>query len=416
MENKTILVVGGGISGITAATEAAEAGCDVFLVEKNSYLGGKVAQINQYFPKMCPPNCGLEINFQRIRKNPRINVLTLAEVASISGTEGNFDVEIKLNPRFVNDNCTGCNKCTEVCPAERANDYNFGLDKTKAVHLAHPFAFPMKYVVDAAACEGASCGKCAEACEYGAIDLNMEAKTMKVNVGAIIWAAGWNSYDMAKISNYGGGRFENMISNLMMERLSALTGPTQGKILRPSDSAEPKNIAFVQCAGSRDEHHQKACSSVCCMATLKQINYVRDQYPDANVTIYFMDIRAMGKHEDYFQKVMERNVKLIKGKPSEIKEDPATKNLLVLSEDQFTQEIQTLEYDMVVLATGMAPATADDKIPAELNYDVDGYVIAGPPTPGIYGAGCTRKPGDVASTVQDATAAVLKAIQSTVRR
>ncbi|MBM7856140.1 quinone-modifying oxidoreductase subunit QmoA [Desulfohalotomaculum tongense] len=417
MGNKSVLVVGGGMSGITAAVEAAEAGCEVFLVEKNSYLGGRVAQINQYFPKMCPPNCGLEINFQRIKKNPKINFFTLAEVESISGEEGNFNVTIKLNPRFVNENCTGCNKCTEVCPAERDDDFNCGLSKTKAIYLAHPFAFPMKYIIDANACQGDSCGKCVEACKYNAIDLKMEPQTMTVNVGSIIWAAGWKPYDIGKLSNYGGGRFENVISNIMMERMAALTGPTQGKILRPSDNGEPKNIAFVQCAGSRDEHHLKTCSSVCCMATLKQVNYVREQYPDANITIYFMDIRAMGKHEDYYQKVLEeKNVKLIKGKPSEIKEVPETKNLLVLAENQFTQEVETLEYDLVVLATGMEPATAEDKVPAQLNYDVDGFVIAGPPTPGIYAAGCTRKPGDVASSVQDATAAVLKAIQSTVRR
>ncbi|MEG6616404.1 CoB--CoM heterodisulfide reductase iron-sulfur subunit A family protein [Peptococcaceae bacterium 1198_IL3148] len=412
MGNKSILVVGGGMSGITAAVEAAEAGCEVFLVEKNSYLGGKVSQINKYFPKMCPPNCGLEINFQRIKKNPKIRVLTLAEVESISGTEGNFDVNIKLNPRFVTDNCTGCNKCTEVCPAERANDFNFGLDKTKAIYLAQPFAFPMKYAIDVAACQGVSCGKCVEACEYSAIDLNMQPQTMTVNVGAIIWATGWNSYDVEKLSNYGGGRYANVVPNIVLERMAALTGPTAGKILRPSDQAEPKNIAFVQCAGSRDEHHLKTCSSVCCMATLKQINYVKEQYPDAKVTVYFMDIRAMGKHEDYYQQVMEQDIKWIKGKPSEIKENPDNQNLLVLSEDQFTQEINTLEYDMVVLATGMAPATADVKVPAEMNYDVDGFVLAGP---GIYGAGCTKKPGDVATSVQDATATVLKAIQSTVR-
>ena len=225
----------------------------------------------------------------------------------------------------------------------------------------------------------------------------------------------WQPYDLEKLSNYGGGRFANVVTNIQLERMAALNGPTGGKILRPSDQAEPKKIAFVQCAGSRDEHHLKTCSSVCCMATLKQVNYVREQYPDAEITIYFMDIRAMGKHEDYYQKVMEKNVKFIKGKPSEIKENPDNKNLLVLSEDQFTQEVNTLEYDLVVLATGMAPATADNKVPAEINYDVDGFLLAGPPTPGIYGAGCTRKPGDVATSVQDATAAVLKAIQSTVR-
>jgi quinone-modifying oxidoreductase subunit QmoA len=254
-----------------------------------------------------------------------------------------------------------------------------------------------------------------EACEYQAIDLGMEVKTMQINVGAIIWAAGWQPYDIEKLSNYGGGRFANVISNINLERMAALTGPTGGKILRPSDQATPKNIAFVQCAGSRDEHHLKTCSAVCCMATLKQVHYVREQYPDADITIYFMDIRAMGKHEDFYQKAMEKNVKMIKGKPSEIKENPDTNNLLVLAEDQFTQEINTLEYDLVVLATGMAPATADSKVPVEINYDVDGFLLAGPPTPGIYGAGCTRKPGDVATSVQDATAAVLKAIQSTVR-
>ncbi|MCD5406546.1 MAG: CoB--CoM heterodisulfide reductase iron-sulfur subunit A family protein [Desulfotomaculum sp.] len=416
MENKSILVVGGGISGITAAVEAAEVGCQVFLVEKNAYLGGKVTQINEYFPKMCPPNCGLEINFQRIKKNPKITVLTLAEVENISGAAGNFDVNIKLNPRYVQDQCTACQECVEVCTTERANDFNFGVDNTKAIYLPHPFAFPMKYVVDIDAFKGNEAAELAAACKHDLIDLEMEATTMKVNVGAIIWATGWSSYDIKNLSNYGGGRFENAISNIMMERLAAITGPTGGKILRPSDDGEPQNIAFVQCAGSRDEHHQKACSSVCCMATLKQVNYIRKQYPDAKITIYFMDIRAMGKHEDYYQQVLEKNVKLIKGKPSEIKEDATSKNLLVLSEDQFTQEIATLEYDLLVLATGMEPATAADNIPVEFKYDVDGFAINGVTTPGIYAAGCTRKPGDVASSVQDATAAVLKAIQSTTGR
>lgn len=403
------------MSGITAAVEAAEAGCEVFLVENNSYLGGRVAQINQYFPKMCPPNCGLEINFQRIKSNPLIKVLTLAEVESISGEAGNFDVKIKLNPRFVNENCTGCNDCVAVCPEDRPDEFNCGMGTTKAIYLPHPFAFPMKYVVDEATCLGSSCGKCVEACSYQAINLDMEAKPMQLNVGSIIWATGWQPYEIEKLSNYGGGRYANVISNLNVERMASPTGPTAGKILRPSDQEAPKNIAFVQCAGSRDEHHLLTCSSVCCMATLKQVNYVREQYPEADVTIYFMDIRAMGKHEDYYQDVMEKNVKLIKGKPSEIKENPDNNNLLVLAEDQFTQEINTLEYDLVVLATGMAPATKDIKVPAEANYDIDGFLLAGSQTPGIHGAGCTRKPGDVATSVQDATAAVLKAIQSTVR-
>ena len=413
MANKSILVVGGGISGITAAVEAAEVGYEVFLVEKNAYLGGKVSQINEYFPKMCPPNCGLEINFQRIKKNPNIRVITMAEVEKVAGQEGNFEVTVKVNPRYVAENCTGCGKCAEVCPVERANPFNFGLDKTKAVFLPQPFAYPMKYVIDNTACTGAACGKCAEVCEFKAIDLNMGVKTINLNVGAVVYATGWDSYPVEKLANYGSGTVSNAITNIMMERLAALTGPTNGKIVRPSDGKAPQNIAFVQCAGSRDENHQKACSSVCCMATLKQIDYVKRQYPEAKVTIYYMDIRAMGKHEDFFNKIKEYDITMIKGKPSEIKEDD-NKDVIVLAENQITQEITELKYDMVVLATGMTPATAVAQVPAAVAYDVDGFVLSGS-QPGIYGAGCVAKPGDVASSVQSATAAVLKAIQSTVR-
>jgi quinone-modifying oxidoreductase subunit QmoA len=412
--NKSILVVGGGISGLTAAIEAAEVGYEVFIVEKNPYLGGKVTQINQYFPKLCPPNCGLEINFKRIRSNPRIKFFTLAEVESISGKEGDFDVTIKFNPRFVNEKCTGCGKCVEVCPAERPNQFNYGLDKTKAVYLPHEFAFPNKYVIDVGACQGASCGKCAEVCPYGAIELGMEPKTTSLKVGSIVWAAGWESYDLGRLSNYGAGQYPNVITNLMMERMAALTGPTKGKILRPSDGKEPKRIAFVQCAGSRDENHLHACSNVCCLASLKQATYVRAQYPDAQIVIFYIDIRARGKYEDFYTKVQdEANVTFIKGKPGEIKEDPATKNLIVVVEDQVQQKVLEEQFDLVVLATGMAPATRNAKIPADVAYDEDGFIASA--AAGIYGAGCVNKPLEVASSVQDGTAAALKAIQS-VRR
>ncbi|MBF7083886.1 CoB--CoM heterodisulfide reductase iron-sulfur subunit A family protein [Desulfallas sp. Bu1-1] len=416
MANKSILVVGGGISGLTAAVEAAEVGYEVFIVEKNPYLGGRVTQINQYFPKLCPPNCGLEINFQRIKKNPKINFFTLAEVESISGQEGNFDVTVKVNPRYVNENCTGCNKCAEVCPVERSNAFNYGLDKTKAIYLPHEFAFPMKYVIDDQACKGAECGKCAGACEYNAIDLGMQAKTIKLNVGAIVWATGWNPYDANKLSYYGFGRYNNVITNVMMERLAAVNGPTKGKIVRPSDGKEIKSVAFIQCAGSRDENHLKACSSVCCLASLKQATYVREQYPDAEICIYYIDIRARGKYEDFFTKVQEEaNITLIKGKAGEVKEDPSTGELIVIAEDQIAQKVIEKKFDLVVLATGMAPTTAEVKIPAEMDYDEDGFVVSGAQTPGIYAAGCVKNPLDVASAVRDATATALKAIQSTVR-
>ena len=417
MANKSILVVGGGISGLTAALEAAEAGCEVYIVEKNPYLGGRVTQINQYFPKLCPPNCGLEINFQRIRNNPRINFFTMAEVENISGQEGDFSVTVKLNPRYVNENCTGCGKCVDACPAEIDNPFNYGMNKIKAIHLPHDFAFPMRYVINADACKEAGCaGKCAEVCEYKAIEPDMQPKTMNLNVGAIVWATGWEPYDANKLSYYGYGRYKDVITNVIMERMAAMDGPTSGKIVRPSGGKEINSIAFVQCAGSRDENHLKACSSVCCLATLKHATYVREQYPEAQIDIYYIDIRARGKNEDFFTRVQEAaGINLIKGKAGEIEADSDTGQLVVIAEDQDTLQVARKSYDLVVLATGMEPSTATAPIPTDMAYDEDGFVVPGAGTAGIVATGCVKNPLDVAAAVRDATAAALKAIQSTVR-
>ncbi|MDI6710206.1 MAG: CoB--CoM heterodisulfide reductase iron-sulfur subunit A family protein [Thermoanaerobacterales bacterium] len=408
MINKSILVVGGGIGGLTAALEAAEVGYEVILVEKNPYLGGRVAQLHHYFPKLCPPNCGLEINFKRIRSNPRIKFFTLAEVEAISGEKGNYDVTIKLTPRFVTPDCTACGQCVEVCPQDRPNPFNYGLDKTKAIYLPHNFSFPMKYVVDSTVCPGASCGKCVEVCPVKAIDLGMQAKTVNLKVGAVIWATGWDPYDATKIEYYGFGRYPDVITNVQLERLAAVNGPTQGKIVRPSDGKGIETIAFVQCAGSRDENHQPYCSQVCCLASLKQAMYVREQYPEAKIYIFYIDIRSLGKYEDVYTKVQEdAGVVFIKGKVGEITENPETKKLVLEVEDQLAGEVIHPEVDMVVLATGMAPAAKPAGGAAAL--DADGFVAS---EDGVVGAGCARKPMEVASTVRDATAAALKAIQA----
>jgi len=414
MGNKSVLVVGGGMSGLTAAVEASEAGCEVFLVEKRPYLGGRVTQLNQYFPKLCPPNCGLEINFRRIKQNPRIRYFTLAEVTDISGQEGNFDVKVTLYPRYVTEQCTACNKCVEVCPAERPNEFNYGMDKTKAIYLPHIFAFPAKHVIDKQACLGSSCNKCTEVCPVNAIDLGMEPKTVTLNVGAIIWATGWDPYDVTKLTQYGSGQYQNVITNVMMERLAAVNGPTGGKIVRPSDGKPVEKVAFVQCAGSRDENHLPYCSGVCCLASLKQATYILDQNPEAKVYIFYIDIRALGRYEDFYAKVKGReNLFLVKGKVGQITEDPATRNLTLVAEDQEAQRLLTETFDMVVLATGMMPTTRTQP-PANLTCDKDGFVVGS--VPGIYSAGCVNKPMDVATSVQDATAAAIKAIQSTVGR
>jgi len=265
-ENKSIVVVGGGISGITAAVEAAEVGHDVFLVEKNAYLGGRVAQNNQYFPKLCPPSCGLEINFRRIKNNPRIKYFTLAEVEAISGEEGAYEVKIKVNPRYVNENCTACGDCGKVCSTEIPNELNYGVDNIKAAYLPHEFAFPMRYVISAGIVAGEEGQKCKDACKYDAVDLEMKPEIVTVTVGSVVWATGWQPFDPSKVEYYGFDKHQNVITNVMMERLASHNGPTQGKIVRPSDGKGIESIAFVQCAGSRDENYLPFCSSVCCLA------------------------------------------------------------------------------------------------------------------------------------------------------
>ncbi|MFA5352848.1 MAG: FAD-dependent oxidoreductase, partial [Thermodesulfovibrionales bacterium] len=289
-----ILVIGGGFSGLTTAVDAAETGAEVIIIEKNPYLGGRVAQLNKYFPKLCPPICGLEINFRRIKTNPLITVHTMAEVTNIAGGPGDYSVTVTVKPRYVNDNCVACNACTEACPAERPNEYNFGMNTTKAAYLPFNQAFPQKYVIDKDRCSG-SCGKaCQEACKYNAIDMDMKPETLTLKVGSIVVATGWNPYEAAKMDNLGFGKVKNVITNMMMERLASPTGPTAGKIIRPSDGKPVENIVFVQCAGSRDENHLPFCSYICCLASLKQTTYIREQNPDSKVNIFYIDIRTPG--------------------------------------------------------------------------------------------------------------------------
>ncbi len=415
--NQSILVVGGGISGLTTALEAAEAGYNVTLIEKEPYLGGRVTQLHQYFPKLCPPNCGLEINFKRIKANPRIRFFTMAEIVSINGKEGDYDVTIKIRPRYVNEKCTACGKCAEVCDAEIDNPFNYGMDKIKSAYLPHEFAFPMRYVLDPSIAGTEDGQKCKAACEYDAIDLDMQETSFELKAGAVVWATGWQPYDAAKVEYYGFGINKNVITNVMMERMASLNGPTGGKILRPSDGKEIKNIAFIQCAGSRDENHLPYCSSICCLASLKHTRYVREQYPDCDVTVFFIDIRALDRLEDFYTMVQEdEKVSFVKSKIANITEDPATGNLALEGENTNTGQQIKETFDMVVLATGMVPAPISDISAPDVSCDEYGFIINDPNKAGIYGAGCARRPTDVASSVQDATATALKAIQSIVRR
>ncbi len=406
-------MIGGGISGISAAIEASEAGCEVVLVEKNPYLGGRVAQMSQYFPKLCPPTCGLEINFRRLRTSPRIRCLTLCHVEKITGGPGKFKATIQRTPRFVNEKCTACGECVAVCPVERADEFNLGMNQTKAIYLPFEMAHPLQFVVDGSVCTGSECGKCVSACPYEAIELDMQAETIELEVGAVIWATGWDPFPAEKIENLGFGTYPNVITNLMMERLASANGPTGGKIVRPSDGGGIESIAFVQCAGSRDENYLRHCSGVCCLGSLKHARYVREQYPEAQIYVFYIDIRAPGRLEDFFAATeKDERLGLVKGKVAKITE-VADGALEVEAEDTLSTEKIRRKVDLVVLATGMVPA-ADGGVQVDggLSTDEFGFLTTEQEQPGLLAAGCAKRPADVATCVRDATGVVMKALTS----
>ena len=410
--NQTILVVGGGISGMTAALEAAETGKQVVLVEKNPYLGGRTVQLYRYFPKMCHPTCGLEINLRRLKANPRIQVLTLAEVTGISGDRGAYSVSVKLKPRHVNSNCTACGECGRAVQTEIADGFNYNMGKIKAAYLPSSMAYPQRYVIDASIIGTADAERAKAACKYDAVDLEQQEETISLNAGAIVWATGWQPYAAEKIVYYGYDRFANVITNVEFERLADPTGPTGGKILRPSDGKEAKNVAFIQCAGSRDENHLRHCSRFCCMASLKQTHYVQEAFGDAGKsTIYYIDIRAIDRFEDFYQKVKANpNVSFVKSKVARITEDKAG-NPVCNGVNVEGYKRYATAHDLVVLAVGMEPAVKGMDIPGEVMSDSSGFIMADPANAGIFGAGCATNALDVNRAVQSATAAALRAIQ-----
>ncbi len=416
--SESVLVVGGGISGLTAALEIAEYGLEVFLIEKNASLGGRVSQLYRYFPKLCRPSCGFEINLRRLRANRNIREMTLSEVTRVRGEPGNYTVTVKSHPRFVNSNCTVCGECEKVVDSKIDNSHDYKLSKTKAVYLPHNMAYPQRYVIDPSLIGTKEAQLVKDACKYDAVDLDMKEQTIELNVGAIVWATGWKPYDANKIQAYGYDRIDNVITSVEFERLMDPFGPTGGQLLRPSDGKPAKNVAFIQCAGSRDRNHLVHCSRICCTASLKQVTYVTEKYGDeASSTIYYIDMRVIDRFEDFYQMVRDEHpVSFIKSKVASIIEDQATNDVVLRGVDTEGYHRYQNRHDLAVLAIGMEPSVDFTQFVDSISTDRSGFIQLDDINGANFGAGCATNSLDVNRSVQSATAASLRAIQVINRR
>ncbi|MEK7735444.1 MAG: heterodisulfide reductase subunit A, partial [Pseudomonadota bacterium] len=383
------------------------------LVEKQPALGGRVSQLYKYFPKLCHPTCGMEINLKRLKAQPRLRVLTLTEVAKIEGKPGDYSVTLKIKPRYVNENCTACGACADAVSAEIDDAHNYNLSKIKAAYLPNAMAYPQRYVLDPSIIGTPEADKAKAACKYNAIDLGMKEEQITIKVGAVVWATGWKPYDANKIQPYGYDRYDNVITSVEFERMMDPFGPTGGKLVRPGDGKEAKNVAFIQCAGSRDRNHLSHCSRICCMASLKQSTYVREKFADdGEVSIYYIDIRAIDRLEDFYQKVRaDSKVKFIKSKVASIVEDEATGNPVLHGVDTEGYKRYANAHDLVVLAIGMEPSVNAGSIGAGVVSDNSGFIDINATEGGVFGAGSASNALDVNRAVQSATAAALRAIQ-----
>ena len=417
MEQKPIsydaLVIGAGIAGLSAALELAETGFSVALIEKEPFIGGRVARMNKYFPKMCPPTCGLEINIKRIKENEKLKLYTLAEVQEVSGTKGDFSAKIVVKPRYIKENADdmACMKAIDAMSHERDNDFNYGLDKTKLVYLPYNNAFPMEYVFDKNACSEED-AKMLASNFSDVIDLDQKDEILNLNVKTVIWATGWDPYNAEKLENLGYGKYPGVIQNVEMERLAAPSGPNNGIIKVPGSDKEIKSVAFCQCAGSRDELHLEFCSTICCLASMKQAQYIREQYPEADIHIFYIDVRTHGIFEEFYWKT-QKDEKIFwhRGKVAKVFQELNSDQYIVEAEDTINGKLRQAEVDLVVLATGMKPTTSYIEQVDKQIIDENGFVKDMPNT-GIHGCGVCTGTKDVAGTVRDATGAAIKAIHT----
>jgi heterodisulfide reductase subunit A len=425
-----VLVIGAGIAGIQAALDVADAGYKVYLVEKEPSIGGHMAQLDKTFPTLDCSSCILTPKMSLVGQHPNIELLTYSEVREVEGFVGNFKVKVEKKPRYViEDKCTACADCLEVCPVNVPDEFNSGLGWRKAIYIPFAQAVPNAYVLDTEHCLGMTpiaCGKCKDACEAEAIDYEMKPEILELDIGAIIVATGFELFDAMEQLEYGYGKYPDVMTNLEMERMLSAAGPTEGKILRPSSMKKPKHVAYIQCVGSRNERYNAYCSRVCCMAALKQARQIREKYPDIQVTIFYIDMRAFGKgYEEFYETTArEHGVTFVRGRVSEVRGSFDSDKIVIRAEDTFLGQPVEAEVDIVVLSCGIeAPKDLPEFARVlGLQRSADGFLLEAHPklrpvetnTDGIFIAGAAQGPKDIPDSVAQAKGAAASALAMVV--
>ncbi len=426
---REVLVIGGGIAGITAALDLANAGFHVYLVERGPSIGGHMAQLDKTFPTMDCSQCILTPKMVDVARHQDIELFTNSEVVGLEGFAGNFRVRVLRKPYYVDlDKCTGCGLCVDFCPIEVPSEFDAGMGARKAIYIPFPQAVPHVAIIDPEHCLyflKKKCMVCEEVCQElaaGAIDFSQEPKEIELDVGAIIVATGYDVYDPTQDEEYGYGRYEDVITALQMERLLSASGPTGGMVVRPSDKAKPKKVAYVQCVGSRSKRpgHAPYCSRICCMYAIKQAIQLKEKYPDIDVCIFYIDLRTFGRgYEEFYWRAQEHGVRFIRGRVGEIWRSREGR-LVVRAEDTLSGRVLEEPFDMVVLSAGLRPAAGTKDLAALLKIPLgpDGFFLEAHPklrpvdtvVDGIFVCGTATGPKDIVDTVAQAKAAAASAM------
>jgi heterodisulfide reductase subunit A len=404
--SREVLVVGGGVGGCQAALDLANAGSKVYLVESSLSIGGTMAQLDKTFPTLDCSICILGPKLVEAAAHPLIELLTFAEITGISGQAGQFTVDVTLKPRYVDmSRCVGCGSCVQVCPVIVPSQWNLGLKSRKCIRIIFAQAVPLVSTIEKEYC--IDCQMCLQACEHGAIDLMSQPEERRLEVGAVVLATGARPFDPAIRSEYSYGRLPGVLTNLEFERLVCATGPTQGHLLTPAGQPV-KRLAFIQCVGSRDRRFLPYCSGYCCTAAIKQAMLTLEHEPDAEVTIFFNDIRTSGKgFEELYLRAQATGVRFIKGLPGRI-EAEEDGNLAIIYEDQHGGHHDRLSVDLAVLSVGLAairkglPFTGVEPVRDDLGFYKSRHPVLQPlesTVPGVFLTGTCQGPRDISETV-----------------